>query len=132
MYCAGSTVYHVGAGTLAKMNPQKTFFNFRNNLLLMCKNHAPEFFLLKFLLRGSLDGLAGIKFLFAGQLGHFFAVIRGHFSFYSMLGKTLAKRKVIQKSIKRYATNCVYRGSIVWQYFVKGKRKFSELDQKAF
>lgn len=130
MYCPGSTVYHVGAGTLDKMNPQKTFYNFRNNLLLMCKNHAPEFFLIKFLLRGSLDGLAGIKFLLSGQLGHFIAILRAHFGFYALLPKMLGKRKIIQKKIKHYATSCVYRGSIVWQYFVKGKRKFSELDQK--
>jgi GT2 family glycosyltransferase len=132
VYSPGSTVYHIGAGTLSKMNPQKTYYNFRNNLLLMCKNHAPEFFFLKFLLRGILDGLAGIKFLLAGHPGHFFAVIRAHFSFYSMLDKTLEKRKMIRKDIKRYATSCVYRGSIVWQYFVKGKRKFSELDRKLF
>lgn len=132
MYCSQSTVYHVGAGTLAKMNPRKTFYNFRNNLLLLCKNHAPEFFFLKFLLRGSLDGLAGFKFLFSGQVMHFFAVIRAHFSFYSMLWNTMGKRKQIQKSIKRYATQCVYRGSVVWQYFAIGKRKFSELDQKLF
>ena len=131
-YCAGSTVYHVGAGTLAKMNPQKTYYNFRNNLLLMCKNHAPEFFFLKFLLRGSLDGLAGIKFLLSGQFGHFFAILRAHFSFYSMLPKTMSKRKLIKQNIKRYATSCVYRGSIVWEYFAKGKTKFSEMDQKQF
>lgn len=131
-YCAESTVYHVGAGTLAKMNPQKTYFNFRNNLLLLCKNHAPEYFFIKFLLRGSLDGLAGMKFLLSGQPLHFFAVIRAHFGFYSLLPKMLKKRRIIQKNIKRYATNCVYRGNIVWQYFVKGKRKFSELDENLF
>lgn len=132
MYCPQSTVYHVGAGTLAKMNPRKTFYNFRNNLLLLGKNHAPEYFLIKFLLRGSLDGLAGFKFLFSGQISHFFAVLQAHFSFYSMLPATMRKRRVIQKNIKRYATHCVYRGSVVWEYFAKGKRKFSELDRKLF
>lgn len=132
MYCPGSAVYHVGAGTLAKMNPQKTYYNFRNNLLLMGKNHAPEYFFLKLFLRGSLDGLAGIKFLFSGKVSHFFAVLRAHFSFYAMLPATLRKRKLIKKNIKRYTTSCIYRGSIVWQYFAKGKRKFSELDEKLF
>lgn len=132
MYCPQSVVYHVGAGTLAKMNPRKTYYNFRNNLLLMCKNHAPEFFYLKFFLRGSLDGLAGIRFLFSGEIAHFFAIIRAHFGFYSLFFKMMRKRKVIQKSIKHYATSCVYRKSIVWEYFVKGKKKFSELDQKLF
>ncbi|TAL62674.1 MAG: glycosyltransferase [Bacteroidetes bacterium] len=132
MYCPQSTVYHVGASTLAKMNPQKTYYNFRNNLLLVCKNHAPGFFLLKLIFRGSLDGLAGMKFLLSGQIMHFFAIIHAHFSFYALFFKMMGKRKLIRKNIKRYATNCVYRGSIVWQYFMKGKRKFSELDKRLF
>ena len=33
-----STVYHVGGGTLPKNNPRKTFFNFRNNLMMLFKN----------------------------------------------------------------------------------------------
>jgi GT2 family glycosyltransferase len=132
MYCPDAVVYHVGAGTLAKMNSQKTFYNFRNNLLMLCKNHAPGSLGLKLILRGVLDGFAGIKFLLAGDVAHFVAVIRAHFSFYSMLGKTLMKRKAIQKKTKHYSSSCVYRGSIVWEYFVKGKRKFSELNLKLF
>jgi len=131
-YCPDSAVFHVGAGTLSKMNPKKTYYNFRNNLLLMCKNHATEFFYLKFILRGSLDGIAAIKFLFSGDISHFFAVIKAHFGFYSLFAKMMRKRKSIQKQIKRYATSCVYRGSIVAEYFLKGKRKFSELNKQLF
>jgi len=132
MYCPDAVVYHVGAGTLAKMNPRKTFYNFRNNLLMICKNNAPGFLGIKLFLRGVLDGFAGIKFLLAGDVSHCLAVIRAHFSFYSMLGSTLKKRKAIQNKIKHYAAGSVYRGSIVWEYFVKGKRKFSELNEKLF
>jgi len=131
-YCPDSVVFHVGAGTLAKMNPEKTYYNFRNNLLLLCKNHAPEFFYMKFILRGSLDGIAGIKFLLSGNISHFFAVIQAHFGFYVLFSKMMRKRKNIQKRIKRYATSCVYRGSIVSEYFLKGKRKFSELNKELF
>ncbi|MBI4947609.1 MAG: glycosyltransferase family 2 protein [Bacteroidetes bacterium] len=132
MFCPDSVVYHIGAGTLAKMNPQKTFYNFRNNLVMICKNNAPGFLGIKLLLRGILDGLAGIKFFFSGDFSHCIAVIRAHFSFYTMIGKTLKKRKFIQNKIKHYATGSVYRGSIVWAYFVKGKRKFSDLNRNLF
>lgn len=131
-YCPDSVVYHIGAGTLAKMNPKKTFYNFRNNLLLLCKNHAPDFFYLKLFLRGSLDGIAGIKFLLSGDVSHFLAVIRAHFGFYLLFSKMMLKRNEIQKEIKRYATSCVYRGSIVLEYFLKGKRKFTELKKGLF
>ncbi len=132
MYSSASTVYHVGAGTLSFMDPRKTYFNFRNNLLLLFKNHAPQYFVLKLFCRGLLDGIAGMKFLLNGQAGHFIAVVRAHFGFYALLPKMLGKRKHIQKNIKQYATSSVYHGSIVWQYFVKQKRKFPELDQDRF
>lgn len=132
MYCPRSTVYHVGAGTLAKINPQKTFFNFRNNLFLLCKNHASQFFFAKFLLRGVLDGVAAMKFLFSGDVSHCLAVFRAQISFCKHLPKMLGKRKLLKQNIKYYATGCIYRGSIVWDYFLKGKRKFSELEEKLF
>lgn len=132
MFCADAVVYHIGAGTLAKMNPQKTFYNFRNNLLLLCKNHSSEFFYLKLIQRGVLDGLAGIKFLISGDTDHFFAVVRAHLSFYRLLSAMLEKRKIIQANVKNYTTSGVYKGSIVWEYFVEGKRKFSELNKKCF
>ena len=47
MYCPQSTVYHVGGGTLSKINPYKTYLNFRNNLVLLFKNHSPRYFYLK-------------------------------------------------------------------------------------
>jgi GT2 family glycosyltransferase len=31
-----SYVYHVGGGTLNKINPKKTYLNFRNNFILNC------------------------------------------------------------------------------------------------
>lgn len=132
VYEPGSTVYHVGAGTLAKMSPKKTFFNFRNNLFLLTKNHAPEFFFLKLFLRGSLDGLAGMKFLLSGDVSHFFAVIKAHFSYYAHMGSMLRKRREIKRKVRRYATSCVYKASIVAAYFIGGKKKFSDLSKDLF
>ncbi|MDX1545146.1 MAG: glycosyltransferase family 2 protein, partial [Christiangramia sp.] len=37
-YVSNSRIYHVGGATLQNMNPQKTFFNFRNSLFLLLKN----------------------------------------------------------------------------------------------
>jgi GT2 family glycosyltransferase len=41
-YCAESTVYHVGGGTLNKSNPKKTYLNFRNNRKLLRKNLSEQ------------------------------------------------------------------------------------------
>jgi GT2 family glycosyltransferase len=132
MYCSESTVFHVGGGTLSKLSPQKTYLNFRNNLILLCKNHAPGFFWIKLIFRMKLDGIAAFKFLFAGDFAHFRAVLRAHGSFYRSFGHTYAKRKALKTKIKHYSTTAVYRKSIVFDYYLRGKRKYSELDQEAF
>lgn len=132
MYCPHSTVYHVGGGTLAKTSPKKTYLNFRNNLVLMCKNHDPRFFFIKLLLRMILDGVAGMRFLLSGDFSHFVAVLKAHFSFYGSFGKTMRKRRELKKKIKQYTTTAVYRKSIVIDYYLRGKKKFSDLDQRYF
>ena len=132
MYCAEAMVYHVGGGTLNKTSPRKTYLNFRNNLILLTKNHAPRLFWIKLFLRMVLDGVAGLRFLLSGDFAHFTAVIKAHFSFYGMLGSTLRKRKQLKSEITMYAETCVYDGNIVFDYFLKGKKQYSQLDQSKF
>lgn len=130
MYCPYSTVYHVGGGTLNKTSAHKTYLNFRNNLILLCKNHPPKFFFAKLITRMLMDGLAGAKFLFAGQFSHFNAVLRAHGSFYKTLGKTLEKRRKLKSEIKHYTTTAVYLHSIVADFYLRGKKTFKEIDLK--
>ena len=132
MYCAQSTVYHVGAGTLSKASPRKTYLNFRNNLILLCKNHAHQFFWLKLFLRMAMDGLAGIKFIFSGDFSHCWAVFRAHLSFYRTFNVTLDKRKKLKALVKQYSTTAIYNHSIVAEYFFRKKKKFSDLNQGDF
>src|SRR5690606_25263750 len=37
-YCPSSQVFHVGGGTLKTSNPQTTYLNFRNNMVMLQKN----------------------------------------------------------------------------------------------
>lgn len=127
MYCHEAVVYHVGGGTLNKQSPFKTFLNFRNNLLLLTKNHAPQWFVIKLVLRMVLDGIAAWKFLLSGDGKHFLAVFHAHMSFYKMLPATLRKRKEVKQMTTHYAKHGVYNGSIVKAYFLDGKKKFSDL-----
>lgn len=132
MYCSGSTVYHVGGGTLSKINPRKTYLNFRNNLFLLLKNYRLGNVLTKIFFRLILDGLAALKFLLQGQFQHFIAVFRAHFSFYNSFRKFSKKRKLLEATIHQPNISGYYQKSIVWQYFVNGKRKFSELNEQDF
>ena len=77
-----------------------------------------------------LDGIAGFKFLLAGQFSHFIAVLRAHKSFYAVLPATLQKRKELVRKIKHYTTTAVYLHCIVFDFYVRRKRTFKEIDFK--
>lgn len=127
MYCPSSAIYHVGGGTLDKTNPRKTYLNFRNNLYMLCKNHAPRYFYLKLFMRMVLDGIAGAKFIVSGEIGHCIAIVKAHFSFYASFGKMMKKRKALKQNIKHYTTNAIYPHNLIVSYYLKGKKKFSDL-----
>jgi GT2 family glycosyltransferase len=132
MYCGKSIVYHVGGGTLGKQNPQKTYLNFRNNLMLLLKNKQGPFLFFRIFWRMCLDFIAGMKFLFDGEPAHFWAVQRGHFGFYARVPQTRKKRIALKKHIKHFATKGIYQKNIVVEYFLRGKKKFSDLDKENF
>lgn len=121
-YVGTSVVYHVGGATLQETNPQKTFLNFRNSLLNVVKNVPKKWFLFVIFSRLLLDGIAGIKFILELRPIHTLAILRAHLSFYANFLKFLKKRKTLFKKQNYYKHT-----SIVWQYFVLGKRKFKEL-----
>ena len=129
-YHGGSAVQHVGGGTLHKSNPRKTYLNFRNSLALLYKNAAPGELYGPMLQRLVLDGVAGLRFLMSGQVGDFWAVLRAHFSFYGNFGHWRKKRRAGQPHLRVRDRAGVYDGSLVWAYFGKGKREFSELGLK--
>ncbi|NVJ87878.1 MAG: glycosyltransferase family 2 protein [Flavobacteriaceae bacterium] len=121
-YCGLSIVYHVGGATLNNMHPKKTFLNFRNSLFNIIKNTPSNWMIIIILSRLFLDGLAGIRFILQFKINHTFAIIKAHFSFYYYFIKFLKKRKNVKQSVKYYRVK-----SIVWQYFVLRKKKFSVL-----
>lgn len=127
-----SFVYHIGGGTLNKTSANKTFLNFRNNLITLTKNHPINFLILKLIFRALLDGIAGLKFLIEGHPNHFFAVIKAHFSYYLSLKRTLNKRKKIILMGINLSKKNLYNGNIVFDYFLKSKKKFSDLNKNKF
>ncbi len=124
-----SIVYHVGGGTLNQGSPRKTFLNFRNNLNLLLKNLPGSKLIPVLFLRMVLDGVAAFSFLFQnkGHL-HFLAVIKAHLHFYS--GFTLHFKK--RKQVKPKPVSQIYQRSILWDYYLKKRKKFSQLPQHYF
>ena len=123
--CADSVVYHLGGGTLPKGNERKVFLNFRNNLIMMAKNLPVGQSLWKIPYRFLLDTISAWKSLLAGEGVYFLAVLEAHFGFIKWL---LFKRKQSVFPVKRSGKlHGWYTGSVVWQYFVSGKKTFSEI-----
>jgi len=122
-----SVVYHVGAATLKKENPRKTFLNFRNNLLMLYKN-LPEKDLNKVLwVRGVLDWIAAFVFFLKGerksaqavfQARREFRRIRPDFAFSRAGNLAKATGRSIPEKVDY---------SILWKFHACGKKVFSRL-----
>ncbi len=119
-YTSKSVVYHVGGATLNEGNPRKTFLNFRNSLLMLVKNIPDHQLIPIVFIRLVLDGVAGIQFLFKGKWKHCLAVLKAHFSFYSLFKKAYKKRGLVQKETYFNAK------SIVYSYFIQRKTTFEK------
>ena len=129
IYCIpDSRVYHVGGGTLPKSNSMKTFLNFRNNLTMLYKN-LPENELRSVMrIRWFLDYLAALQMLFLNRnIGDCKAIFRARKAFKKWLPEFKEDRAEIQR--RRIIGRVVERRpySILWQYYVRGRHRFSEL-----
>jgi GT2 family glycosyltransferase len=121
-----SVVYHVGGGTLNKINPQKTYLNFRNNLSLLFKNESSWSLLWKLPVKFALDWLAGLKFWKENSFAHFSAVIKAQRDFLLLLPINLKKRKETNLLKKGKSVACG-KLFLPYQYFIKGRKIYSEL-----
>jgi GT2 family glycosyltransferase len=123
MVCPSSTVYHVGGGTLNKINPRKTFLNFRNSLLTLYKNLPKNERFVKIFIRLNLDAIAGLKFLLDGKPTHALAIIRSHFAFYS----AIFQNKIKKTDVVNPNLNGMINISIVKKHFINKSKTFNEL-----
>lgn len=129
IYCIpDSFVYHIGGGTLPKNNPMKTYLNFRNNLTMLYKN-LPENDLRRVMsVRFLLDYVAAFQALLSGRIGDFCAILKGRKAFRKWMPEYKKVREQIQAMRKIDNVTGIYGRSILWQYYVKRHRKYSELD----
>ncbi|MDY6130136.1 MAG: glycosyltransferase family 2 protein [Prevotella sp.] len=124
-----SHVYHVGGGTLPKENPMKTYLNFRNNLTMLYKNLSSGELHRIMLMRWFLDYIAAFKMLLLEKkVNEFKAVFRARKDFHHWKKDFKATRKNIQanKKVDNIPERKNY--SILWQYYIKGRKTFSEIE----
>lgn len=74
-----------------------------------------------------LDGVAAIQFLVTGQFRAFTMVLRAHRDFYKNLKNLRDKRKELQKEAISSNHPEIYNGSLIFDFFIARKKKFSSL-----
>ena len=120
-----SKVYHVGGGTLPMGDRRKVYLNFRNSLVMMSKNLPFFEALWKIPLRIFLDAIAAYRALVDGNFSTYISIASAHMHFVGWTFTGKRGRKLPKIRMRNIPT--VYNGSIVWQYFKKKKKTFSEI-----
>ena len=114
-----SAVYHLGGGSLPASNPQKTYLNFRNNLLLLHKNLPDSTRSRKLFIRRLYDTLAWAKFILSFDFPNASAVLRAHRDFRSM-----RKEYTCHPDRDLLCDNTTPHPNIILDYYLKGLKTF--------
>lgn len=115
-----SVVYHLGGGSLPMNHPRKLFLNYRNNLLMLYKNLDRKSWLRVIRMRYFLDAAAGLMFLVKGEWANVKAVIQAYREFRKM-------KQLYLPAGKPRKDSCILSKSIIWNYYFRHIRKFSQL-----
>ena len=115
-----SRVYHLGGGSLPMNHPRKLFLNYRNNLLMLYKNLDRATGRRVLFVRFWLDCLAALLFLAKGEFANAASVYRAHRAYRGM------RKNYAPPAVSRRLSG-MYRGSIVLAYFLRGKKRFSQI-----
>lgn len=123
-YCGTSTVFHVGAGTLPRNNPRKTYYNFRNGLSLIYKHLPDNQLWYKLPIRILLDFIAALKFVLEGHQQDGKAVYRAIRDFLNNKSDLRIERQSLLKQFPP-AMSQVYQGMVIFDYYLFGRKHVS-------
>ena len=123
-----STVYHVGGASLPQHSPHKTYYNFRNGLLLLYKNLPPAEWRRTMLVRAPCDAAALARLLAAGHWDEAKAVLRAYRDAFRMRRHYADQRPRETDPVVRPP----YRGLAPVDYFLRNRQTFSELSADRF
>ncbi|HNR20135.1 MAG TPA: glycosyltransferase family 2 protein [Bacteroidia bacterium] len=131
-YIPKSVVYHVGGATLSKSNPRKTYFNFRNNILMLHKNLGFFSMLLVMFIRHFLDLIAALKFFAEGHRNDSKMIFKAYAWFYGNISSRIKLRRQTRKGFAKSKVTGVLYKSLVISYYLLGRSKFSHFKSDSF
>jgi hypothetical protein len=127
MVCPRSVVYHVGGHIIAYGSPLKIYRNFRNSLIADLKNMRTSELLWKIPSRMTLDLVYELKALLSGNFTEYINIAKAHLHFLMYFPKWWKKRREAQRLVSNPNRAGMYHGSVVFAYFIRQKKKFSDL-----
>lgn len=129
VYCCNeSVVYHVGGGSLSYLSPKKTYYNFRNNLVMCARNARLSYKIWWLPVRWLTDMTSVFFFLLKGQSAHAGAVLKAYVAFLKWM--FFAKAEYAAKRTSLSDLPGVFKHSIIAQYFLARKKTYSEIKGK--
>ena len=115
-----SEAYHLGGASLPAGDPRKTYFNVRNGLVMLAKNLPARERRRVLAARRVLDAVAAARALAAGR--------RDEAAAFRRAWRDAAPRlRATPPPTGGAVVLPPYRGSVVADYFVRGRRRFSDL-----
>ncbi len=125
-----SVVYHYSGYSLGHEAHRKMYLNHRNNWVMLLKNYAWRTLLWLVPMRLFFEGATLTVSILKRDFKRAWAVVRALGFVFLHIGKIGKKHREVQK--QRQVSDLrifekLYRGSIVWQYFVRGRKRVSEL-----
>ncbi len=130
-FVPGAMIKHNAGSTLAQNSPRKIYLNHRNNLEMLLKNYTAGSLLLIFPLRLLFELVAVFFALMKADFAQAAAILKAGFAIALKLPSIAGKRKMIKKIRKRTdgeIMDFMYKNSIIWQYFIKGKKNYASLN----
>lgn len=130
MSVPASCVRHQAGSTLHPDKPYKIYLNHRNSIIMMMKNYEARTLLWVLPGRLMLDAVAFVYRLFHLDFRRAMAIVRAGIHVLLHLPSIHARRQWSQKRRRvkdRELLQHIYCRSIVWDYFIAGRKFFSRL-----
>jgi len=127
-YCPQSVVFHLGGGSLPMDSSVKTFYNFRNSLMMLWKNASTGWLKKHFFPRLLLDVAAAIYALMKGNIKDTSAIFKAHINFYTRWHHVHEKRKKLQ-AIRKHPNEPEEMKDVflIREYFIRRKKRYNEI-----
>ena len=100
----------------------KNYLNYRNSLIMLTKNLPLKSLLYVIFIRVIFDIISIMRYFTQGRFNLSVSVIKAHFNYFKLANQILRQRDNSLKKEDYYKTN-----SIVYKYFILGKKKFFSL-----